>query len=112
MVGGDLGGLFQQAQKMQKELKAVQEDLKQRTVSGESGSGLVKVYASGAQEVMKIEIDPSAVDPEDTGDARGPCSGRCPTGVGKSQGVGRLRNLPRHRRHEPSGDDVKPWQKT
>ena len=66
MVGGDLGGLFQQAQKMQKELKAVQEDLKQRTVLGESGSGAVKVYASGAQEVLKIEIEPTVVDPEDT----------------------------------------------
>ena len=65
MSTGDLGGLFQQAQKMQKELKAVQEDLKQRTVVGESGSGLVKVYANGQQEVMKIEIDPSAIDPDD-----------------------------------------------
>ncbi|HIC23349.1 MAG TPA: YbaB/EbfC family nucleoid-associated protein [Planctomycetes bacterium] len=65
MSTGDLGGLFQQAQKMQKELKAVQEDLKQRTVVGESGSGLVKVYASGQQEVLKIEIDPQAVDPDD-----------------------------------------------
>jgi DNA-binding YbaB/EbfC family protein len=66
MSTGDLGGLFQQAQKMQKELKAVQEDLKQRTVLGESGSGLVKVYANGQQEVLKVEIDPKVVDPEDT----------------------------------------------
>ncbi|HIG04166.1 MAG: YbaB/EbfC family nucleoid-associated protein [Planctomycetes bacterium] len=65
MSTGDLGGLFQQAQKMQKELKAVQEDLKQRTVLGESGSGLVKVYANGQQEVLKVEIDPKVVDPED-----------------------------------------------
>ncbi len=66
MTSGDLGGLFQQAQKMQKELKAVQEDLKQRTVMGESGSGAVKVYASGAQEVLKIEIESSVADPDDT----------------------------------------------
>ena len=65
MSTGDLGGLFQQAQKMQKELKAVQEDRKQRTVLGESGSGLVKVYANGQQEVLKIEIDPKVVDPDD-----------------------------------------------
>ena len=65
MSTGDLGGLFQQAQKMQKELKAVQEDLKQRTVVGESGSGLVKVYANGQQEVLKVEIDPEAIDPDD-----------------------------------------------
>ena len=66
MVSGDLGGLFQQAQKMQKELKAVQDDLKQRTVMGESGSGMIKVYASGSQEVLKIDIDPSVIDPEDS----------------------------------------------
>ncbi|MGE4618673.1 MAG: YbaB/EbfC family nucleoid-associated protein [Planctomycetota bacterium] len=65
MSTGDLGGLFQQAQKMQKELKAVQEDLAQRILVGESGSGLVKVYANGQQEVVKVEIDPQAVDPED-----------------------------------------------
>ena len=66
MTSGDLGGLLQQAQKMQKELKAVQEDLKQRTVMGESGSGAVKVYASGAQEVLKIEIESAVADPDDT----------------------------------------------
>ncbi len=66
MSTGDLGGLFQQAQKMQKELKAVQEDLKQRMVLGESGSGLIKVYANGQQEILKIEIDPQAVDADDT----------------------------------------------
>ncbi|MEC9476048.1 MAG: YbaB/EbfC family nucleoid-associated protein [Planctomycetota bacterium] len=65
MSTGDLGGLFQQAQKMQKELKAVQEDLKQRTVVGESGSGLVKVFVNGQQEVLKVEIDPDAIDPDD-----------------------------------------------
>ena len=65
MMKGGMAGLMKQAQKMQKELKAVQEDLKQRTVVGESGSGLVKVYASGQQEVLKIEIDPQAVDPDD-----------------------------------------------
>ncbi len=62
-----MGGLFQQAQKMQKDLKAVQDDLKQRIVSGESGGGMVKVYANGSQEVVKVEIEPEAVDPDDVG---------------------------------------------
>jgi len=62
-----MGGLFQQAQKMQKDMKAVQDDLKNRVVGGESGGGMVKVYANGNQEVVKIEIDREAVDPDDVG---------------------------------------------
>ncbi|MEM7262253.1 MAG: YbaB/EbfC family nucleoid-associated protein [Planctomycetota bacterium] len=61
----DMGGLFQQAQKMQKDLEQVQEDLKQRVVVGEAGGGMVKVYANGQQEVLKVEVEPAAVDPDD-----------------------------------------------
>ena len=97
MSTGDLGGLFQQAQKMQKELKAVQEDLKQRTVLGESGSGLVKVYANGQQEVLKVEIDPKVVDPQDIEmleDLLLVAVGQAP---GESQGTVGSRDLPCHR---------------
>ncbi|HIA26936.1 MAG TPA: YbaB/EbfC family nucleoid-associated protein [Planctomycetes bacterium] len=66
MIGGDLGGLFNQAQKMQKELRDLQDELKDRVVVGESGGGMVKVYANGIQEVVKVEIDAAAVDPDDT----------------------------------------------
>ncbi len=64
---GDLGGLFQQAQKMQRELRQVQQDLRRRIVLGESGGGMVKVYVNGNQEVQKIEIERDAVDPDDIG---------------------------------------------
>jgi DNA-binding YbaB/EbfC family protein len=62
-----MGQLFQQAQKMQREMKQVQDDLKKRTVVGEAGGGMVKAYVNGQQEVLKIEIDREAVDPEDLG---------------------------------------------
>ena len=62
-----MGQLFQQAQKMQRELKQVQDDLKKRTVVGEAGGGMVKAYVNGQQDVLKIEIDREAVDPEDLG---------------------------------------------
>ena len=64
---GDLGGLFQHAQKMQRELRVLQDELKKRTVLGESGGGMVKTYVNGQQDVLKIEIDPEAVDPDDVG---------------------------------------------
>jgi len=63
----DLGGLFQQAQKMQRELRQVNEELKQRTVLGESGGGMVKAYVNGQRELLKVEIDREAVDPSDIG---------------------------------------------
>ena len=62
---GDMSGLFQQAQKMQRDLRTLKEDLRKRTVSGEAGGGMVKVFVNGQQEVLKIELDPSTVDPDD-----------------------------------------------
>lgn len=62
---GDLGGLMKQAQKMQAELKRIQEDLKDRIVEGKAGGEAVVAYANGAQELVQIKIDPDAVDPED-----------------------------------------------
>lgn len=66
MIGGDLGGIFNQAQKMQKDLQDLQEELKERIVVGDSGGGLVKVYANGVQDVIKVEIESTAIDPDDT----------------------------------------------
>ncbi len=63
----DLSGLMQQAQKMQREMRTVKEELKKRTVLGEAGGGMVKAYVNGQQEVQKIEIDPQVVDPDDVG---------------------------------------------
>ena len=63
----DLGGLFQHAQKLQRELRQVEEDLRKRTVLGESGGGMVKAYVNGQRELLKIEIDPASVDPGDIG---------------------------------------------
>ncbi len=62
---GDMSGLFQQAQKMQRDLRTLKEDLRKRTVSGEAGGGMVKVFVNGQQEVLKVELDPSTVDPDD-----------------------------------------------
>ncbi len=62
---GDLGGLMKQAQKMQAELKRIQNDLKDRIVEGKAGGDAVIAYANGAQELMQLKIDPNVVDPDD-----------------------------------------------
>ncbi|WP_037732427.1 YbaB/EbfC family nucleoid-associated protein [Streptomyces megasporus] len=58
--------LLQQAQKMQQDLAAAQQELADATVEGSAGGGLVKATVSGAGELKGLVIDPKAVDPEDT----------------------------------------------
>ncbi len=65
---GDLGGLMKQAQKMQAELKRIQDDLKDRIVEGTAGGDAVIAYANGAQELVQLKIKPDAVDLDDIED--------------------------------------------
>ncbi|GIX08186.1 MAG: nucleoid-associated protein [Candidatus Poribacteria bacterium] len=60
-----LGDLMKQAQKMQKRMLEVQEELKNRTVEVTVGGGMVTVVANGHQEIVSITISPEVVDPED-----------------------------------------------
>jgi len=50
---------MQQAQKMQEDLKKVQEELALMQVTGESGGGLVTIVMSGKREARKVTIDSS-----------------------------------------------------
>ncbi|MFI1964634.1 YbaB/EbfC family nucleoid-associated protein [Streptomyces pathocidini] len=58
--------LLQQAQKMQQDLAAAQQELAETPVEGSAGGGLVKATVNGAGELQSLVIDPKAVDPEDT----------------------------------------------
>ncbi len=51
-----LGGLMQQAQKMQENMKKAQGELAQTEVQGQAGNGLVKVTATCNHVVHKIDI--------------------------------------------------------
>ena len=64
--GVDMQQLLQQAQKMQQELAAAQQELAETSVEGSAGGGLVKATVTGSGELTALEIDPRAVDPEDT----------------------------------------------
>jgi nucleoid-associated protein EbfC len=57
--------LLKQAQKMQQDMAAAQEALKDETVEASSGGGMVKVVVTGDLDIKSITIDPEAVDPED-----------------------------------------------
>lgn len=62
----DMQQLLQQAQKMQQDLAAAQQELAESTVEGSAGGGLVKAIVNGSGELQDLKIDPKAVDPEDT----------------------------------------------
>ncbi|MGH2856425.1 MAG: YbaB/EbfC family nucleoid-associated protein [Solirubrobacteraceae bacterium] len=57
--------LLKQAQKMQADMMAAQEALKDEVVDASAGGGMVKVQVTGELVVRSIEIDPQAVDPDD-----------------------------------------------
>ena len=57
--------LMKQAQKMQQQMLAAQEELANATVEGASGGGMVKATVTGAGDLVSLAIDPSVVDPED-----------------------------------------------
>ena len=56
---------MKQAQKMQEDMAALQEDLDARVYDISAGGGAVKVKINGKLEVQNIEIDPDVVDPDD-----------------------------------------------
>lgn len=57
--------LLKQAQKMQQDMMAAQEALKDETVEASAGGGMVSVVVSGDLAVKSITIDPDAIDPDD-----------------------------------------------
>ena len=61
----NLNALLQQAQKMQADMMAAQEKLKDEEVQGSAGGGAVKVTITGDLVIKQVYIDPSAIDPED-----------------------------------------------
>jgi DNA-binding YbaB/EbfC family protein len=57
--------LMKQAQKMQQQLAAAQEELASAEVTGTAGGGLVTATLTGGGELTAITIDPRAVDADD-----------------------------------------------
>jgi DNA-binding YbaB/EbfC family protein len=57
--------LLKQAQKMQQQMMAAQQELEAAEVEGTAGGGLVTAKVSGVGELLALSIDPKAVDPDD-----------------------------------------------
>lgn len=65
MGGGVNMNMIKQAQKMQQDMLKMQQELEEREFSAKSGGGVVEAVVSGKREVLRVTIDPEAVDPED-----------------------------------------------
>jgi nucleoid-associated protein EbfC len=66
MPGGfDMNALMKQAQKMEADVLAAQETLKDEVVEASAGGGMVKVKVGGDLTLREIVIDPEAIDPEE-----------------------------------------------
>ncbi|GAA0353184.1 YbaB/EbfC family nucleoid-associated protein [Bacillus horti] len=61
----NMGNMMKQVQKMQKQMQQAQEELKEKTVTGTAGGGMVTITATGHKEILDITIKPEAVDPDD-----------------------------------------------
>jgi len=61
----DIQYLMKQAKKLEKAMADAREKLGEVVVDGDAGGGLVKVTMNGKCDVVKLAIDPKAIDPAD-----------------------------------------------
>ena len=66
MPGGmNQAAMMKQAQKMQQEMLRMQEEMENKTYTAKAGGGMVSASVNGKHEVVDLQINPEAVDPDD-----------------------------------------------
>lgn len=61
----DMLNMLGKVKDIQAKLQQTKEKLALETLSAESGAGMVKVTVNGKRQVLKLEIDPSLLTPND-----------------------------------------------
>ena len=61
----NLGQMMKQAQEVQSKMTEMQDKLSKMEVIGVSGAGMIEVTLTGKNDVRKVKIDPSLIDPND-----------------------------------------------
>ena len=59
------GNIMKEAQKLQAQMAALQEEVGKRKVDATAGGGMVTVEANGKQEITAVKIDPEVVNKDD-----------------------------------------------
>ena len=59
------GNLMREAQRLQQQMAAVQEEVAQKKVQATAGGGMVTVEANGKQELTAVKIDPEVINKDD-----------------------------------------------
>ena len=65
MGGMNQAAMMKQVQKMQQDMIRMQEEMEAKTYTATAGGGMVKAEVSGKNELVNLEINPEAVDPDD-----------------------------------------------
>jgi len=60
--GMNMNSLMKQAQKMQRQMEEMQEEIKTRSVEASSGGGAVKVVVNGERAITALTIEPDVLD--------------------------------------------------
>ena len=63
--GGGMADVLKQAQKMQADMQAKQEELEAAEYTVSAGGGAVTVRINGRKEILSLDIAPEIVDPDD-----------------------------------------------
>ena len=65
MGGGGMQKQMQAMQQMQRKMEAVQAEIEAKEISTTAGGGAVTVTMNGKKELVKLDLKPEIVDPDD-----------------------------------------------
>ena len=66
MPGGmNQAAMMKQAQKLQQQMLQMQQEQESKTFTAKAGGGMVSATVNGKHELVGLEINPEAVDPDD-----------------------------------------------
>ena len=65
MGGGSMQKQLQQMQAMQRKMEMLQAEIDEKEVETTAGGGAVTVVINGKREIVRLEIKPDVVDPDD-----------------------------------------------
>ena len=63
---GNLGDLMKRAREAQDQIKKLQEEMARKQITADAGAGMVQATVNGKLELVKLKIDKSKIDVNDT----------------------------------------------